>query len=115
MWSPVRLHDALPLETPSLVPYTARNPFILGHKPPNPFFSSMCLYRSCSILYFRTMATQSTSMKSIPTIPKAAVKIWSKYLFANDENLAMHPPFCAATRVFRQVLSLTNGGVVELT
>lgn len=51
----------------------------------------------------------------MPTIPNAAVKIRSRYVLANEENLAMQPPFCAATRVLRQVASVTNGGVVELT
>lgn len=50
----------------------------------------------------------------MPTIPKAAVKIKSRYLLENEENLAMHPPFCAATSEFKQTLSWTNGGEVEL-
>lgn len=54
-------------------------------------------------------------MKSTPTMPKAAVKIWSRYWLANEENFPMQPPFCAATSGFLQVLSITNGGVVELT
>lgn len=65
--------------------------------------------------YLRTMATHNTRTKSMPTIPNAAVKIRSRYVLANEENLAMQPPFCAATRVLRQVASVTNGGVVELT
>jgi hypothetical protein len=60
------------------------------------------------------MATQRTRMASRPTMPKAAVKIRSRYLFANEENGPMQPPFCAATSELIQVLSWTKGGAVEL-
>jgi hypothetical protein len=49
--------------------------FVFDYRPPRPFFSSMWRYRSCSILYLRTIATQRTRMKSMPTMPNAAVKI----------------------------------------
>lgn len=54
-------------------------------------------------------------MKSTPTMPKAAVKIWSRYLLVNEEKGPMQPPFWAATRAFVQVVSWTKGGVVALT
>lgn len=50
------------------------------------------------------MATQRTSSASIPTMPKAAVKIRSRYLLAKDEKGARQLPFCAATSWLVQVL-----------
>jgi hypothetical protein len=47
-------------------------------------------------------------------MPKAAVKIRSRYLFANVEKSPMQPPFWAATSELMQTLSWTKGGAVEL-
>ena len=61
------------------------------------------------------MATQRVRRVSTPTIPKAAVKMRSRYLLDADENFPMQPPFCAATRLLMQVPSIWKGaGAVEL-
>jgi len=52
--------------------------------------------------------------KCLPTMPKAAVKMRSRKLFANELNGPIHPTLDCATKALVQVESVTKGGEVLL-
>jgi hypothetical protein len=56
---------------------------------------------------------QRRSSTSRPTIPKAAVKIRSRYALANEENGPTHPIIADAVFASGQVESTTKGGDIE--
>jgi len=60
------------------------------------------------------MTTARSNRKSIPTIPKAAVKIRSRYVLAKVENGPTQPIFWLAVKLSGHVLSTMKGGVMEL-
>ena len=58
-----------------------------------------------------TIVVQRSSNTSTPTMPNAAVKIRSRYVFANTENGPTHPCFWLAVNESVQTVSTIKGGV----
>jgi len=60
------------------------------------------------------MTTARSNKTSTPTIPNAAVKMRSRYVFAKEENGPTQPIFWLAVKLSGHVLSTMKGGVMEL-